>query len=173
MTGYGAARTLAVAGGGALLVLLSLGCMREPPPPLTPPAPPLRGLDFSADLDVSGRSPQRIETTVEIKNRRSVPATLQFPISCYGLLRAYDGIRDAPVWEQEPGEGCPEEPASLSLMPGEEREVEIPTVLARDVLGAALPDGSYRFTVLLVPDGNVLEIVAGEADLQRPRFQRD
>ena len=171
MTGIGVARTTAVAGIWAA-ALFAGGCMREPPPPLTPPAPPLRGLDFRADVDVSGRSPQRIETTVKIKNRRSAPATLEFAVSCYGLLRAYDGVRDAPVWEQEPGEECPAEPAHLTLMPGEERELEIPVVLAADVLGEALPPGSYRFTVLLVPGGNVLEIVAGEAELSAPRRPR-
>jgi hypothetical protein len=148
-----------------LLVALALGC--APQPPQTEPAPPLRGIDFRADLEVLRSTPARLATTVTMHNRRPTPATLTFPIACVGLLRAYDGERPAPVWEQHPAGGCPADTLRVDLDPGQAREMSLTTVSTNEVLGRDLPEGTYRFTVLLVPDGHVLEIEAGDARIAR------
>jgi hypothetical protein len=133
------------------------------------PAPALRGLDFDADLHVVEEPSLLLQATVTITNRRATPVTLTFPIVCVGLMRAYELDSSSPVWEQRTGEGCPPEPLPLELMPDDEREIRIRGTTAGEVLGADLPAGPYRFTVLLEPDGHVLEIEAGEAELERPR----
>jgi hypothetical protein len=61
----------------------------------------------------------------------------------------------------------------LALEPDDEREIRIREVSAGEVLGQNLPEGTYRFTVLLEPDGHVLEIEAGEAELERPLGRGD
>jgi hypothetical protein len=127
----------------------------------------LRGLDFRAEVDVERDSPSRIRGSITIHNRRSTPALVTFPVACYGLLRAYEeSARMAAVWEQA-ADSCPEEPVRLSLMPGEERTIPLAEVDVAGVLASGLPPGSYRFTVVTAPDGHVLEIEAGEEELER------
>ncbi|MFN2420118.1 MAG: hypothetical protein ABR527_01870 [Gemmatimonadota bacterium] len=155
------------------IMVVLLGCVRSTPPETEPTAPALRGLDFDADLDRVERSPLRLEAVVTITNRRSTPVTLTFPIACLGLIRAYEGGSSAPVWEQLSGEGCPRQPLPLALEPDDEREIRIREMSAGEVLGQNLPEGTYRFTVLLEPDGHVLEIEAGEAELERPLGRGD
>lgn len=151
----------------ASLVILALGCVYTHPE--GEPGPPLRGIDFRAELAVLEPSPVRLAPTVTIRNRRATAATLTFPLACLGLLRAYEAGLAAPVWEQTPGERCQPDALSLSLDPGEERRVPILDVGAKEILGEGLADGTYRFTVLLVPDGHVLEVQAGEVELARSR----
>lgn len=139
------------------------GCGNSPPPQ-TDPA--LRGIDFRARTTLEARA--QVATTVTVRNRRATPVVIAFPMTCFGLLRAYDqSDRRVPVWEQEAGSECPETQTRLSLMPDEARDVEIPAAGVSDVLGMDLPDGTYRFTVVIEPDGQVLEIEAGEATLAR------
>ncbi len=147
----------------------TIGCYRATPPAADVASAPLRGLDFRAETTLVGALPdERVRTTVYVRNRRSTPVLLSFPISCYGLLRAYDrSARTAPVWEQEREASCPDMTTRLNLMPGEERTVPLADVEVRRVLGDGLSDGTYRFTVVVAPDGQVLEIEAGEKDLQR------
>jgi hypothetical protein len=156
-----------------LSIALLVGCARTTPPEAEPAAPALRGLDFEADLDVVARSPLRFVPFVRIENRRPTAVTLTFPIACVGLVRAYEERRSAPVWQQAEGQDCPRAPLPVALMPGAEREIRIREVSAGEILGRNLPDGSYRLTVLLEPDGHVLEVEAGRADLERPRSPGD
>lgn len=109
-----------------------------------------------------------------IVNRRTTPALLTFPSACLGHLRVYEeSARTVPVWEEEAGEACLASAERISLQPGEEREVRLPHVEVGEILGTELPEGTYRFTVLVAPDGHVLEIEAGEADLTRIRRSPD
>jgi hypothetical protein len=109
-----------------------------------------------------------------IVNRRPTQALLTFPSACLGLLRVYEETaRTVPVWEQEAGEACSASAERINLMPGEEREVTLPHIEVAEILGTELPEGTYRFTVLVAPDGQVLEIDAGEADLTRIRRSPD
>ena len=57
----------------------------------------------------------------------------------------------------------------VELAPGATREVPTPTASAYDILGEDLPDGKYRITIYLRPDGAVVEIDAGTTDLAIPR----
>lgn len=126
----------------------------------------LRGIDFRADVEVERDSPARLHGSVTIHNRRPTPALLTFPVACYGLLRAYEGSVTVPAWEQ-PADGCPEETVRLSLMPDEERTIPLASVGVGSILEGGLAPGTYRFTVVVAPDGQVLEIEAGEEELRR------
>ena len=158
----------------AVVYLAVLGCRSSPPPQLEPPPSPLRGIDFQAEISLLRASPARVSTTMTIVNRRPTPALLTFPSACLGLLRVYEeSARTVPVWEQEAGEACPASQERIPLLPGEEREVRLPHVEVREILGTELPGGTYRFTVLVAPGGQVLEVEAGEVDLARIRRSPD
>ena len=103
-----------------------------------------------------------------LRNRRSTPALLTFPNACLGLLRVYDGsARTAPVWEQATGDVCPASTASVTLAPGADHELILPPIDVAEILGSELEDGAYRITIVVAPDGHVLEIQAGEVELRR------
>jgi hypothetical protein len=152
----------------AILVLAVLGCARPVPPPATEGAAParLRGLDFSASLDVAP-SPVRLAGEVRVTNRGSMPETLVFADGCPVRLRVYDirGARVAPVWEGPAT--CPAEPVALAIAPGESAVLPIPPTSAGEILGEDVPAAAYRVTVwlALAPDDRVIEIEAGEVDL--------
>lgn len=150
----------------AAAALIIAACRTAPPATNADPMA-LRGIDFRADVEVEADSPSRILGSITIHNRRSTSALLTFPVACYGLLRAYEeSARMAAVWEQ-PADACPEESVRLSLMPGEERTLPLADVDVATVLGGGLSPGSYRFTVVTAPDGHILEIEAGEEELER------
>jgi hypothetical protein len=148
--------------------LAILGCARSVPPPATDGASParLRGLDFSADLEVV-RSPVQLGGQVRVTNRGTMPETLVFADGCAVRLRVYDiqGARVAPVWEGPVN--CPGEPVALAIAPGESAMLPIPATSAGEILGAEAPAAAYRVTVwlALAPDERVIEIEAGEVDL--------
>jgi len=153
----------------AAAVVLVASCSRATAPPATAGPPParLRGLDFSAALDVMESSPIELSGEVRVANRGKGPETLVFADGCPVRLRVYEirGTRVAPVWEG-PGT-CPETPLTLAIAPGESATVAIPTTSAREILGDHLSDGRYRITVWLTPDDRVIEIEGGEVELSR------
>ncbi len=150
------------------LAALALACARPLPPPATEGTSParLRGLDFSADLDVAP-SPVRLAGEVRVTNRGSMPETLVFADGCPVRLRVYDirGARVAPVWEGP--RACPAEPVALAIAPGESAVIPIPPTSAGEILSSDVPAASYRVTVwlALAPDERVIEIEAGEVEL--------
>lgn len=152
----------------AALAIAALACARPVPPPVTDGSSParLRGLDFSADLDVAP-SPVRMAGEVRVTNRGSTPETLVFADGCPVRLRVYDirGARVAPVWEGPAA--CSAEPVALAIAPGESAVLPIPPTSAGDILGADVPAAAYRVTVwlALAPDDRVIEIEAGEVEL--------
>ncbi|HJR52673.1 MAG TPA: hypothetical protein VJ982_03050 [Gemmatimonadota bacterium] len=152
----------------AALAIAALACARPVPPPATDGASParLRGLDFSADLEVAN-SPVRLAGEVRVTNRGSMPETLVFADGCPVRLRVYDiqGARVAPVWEGP--EACPVEPLALAIAPGESAVLPIPPTSAGEILGEDVPAAAYRVTVwlALAPDERVIEIEAGEVEL--------
>jgi hypothetical protein len=151
--------TLAVA-------LTALNCARPVPPPATDGASParLRGLDFSADLEIA-ESPTRLRGEVRVANRSAVSETLVFADGCPVRLRVYDveGTRVAPIWEGP--EICRAEPLALVIAPGESATLPIPSVEAREILRPELPAAQYRVTVWLAPEDRVIEIEAGQVEL--------
>ncbi|HEU4463585.1 MAG TPA: hypothetical protein VFS53_00935 [Gemmatimonadota bacterium] len=152
----------------AVLALAAMACARTLPPPATEgsTAVRLRGLDFSADLEVAP-SPIRLAGEVRVTNRGAMPETLVFADGCPVRLRVYEiqGARVAPVWEG-PRE-CAAEPVAVAIAPGESAMLPIPPTSAGEILGADLPAAAYRVTLwlALAPDERVIEIEAGEVDL--------
>ena len=152
----------------AALAIAALACARPVPPPATDGISParLRGLDFSADLEVAP-SPVRLAGEVRVTNRGTMPETLVFADGCPVRLRVYDirGARVAPVWEGP--EACSAEPVALAIAPGESAVLPIPSTSAGDILSADVPAAAYRVTVwlALAPDDRVIEIEAGEVEL--------
>lgn len=152
----------------AVLAIAALACARPVPPPATEGASPtrLRGLDFSADLDVAP-SPVRLAGEVRVTNRGSMSETLVFADGCPVRLRVYDiqGDRVAPVWEGPAV--CPADPVALAIAPGESAVLPIPSTSAGEILGEDVPAAAYRVTVwlALAPDDRVIEIEAGEVEL--------
>ena len=152
----------------AVLALAAMACARTLPPPATEgsTAVRLRGLDFSADLEVAP-SPIRLAGEVRVTNRGAMPETLVFADGCPVRLRVYEiqGARVAPVWEG-PRE-CAAEPVAVAIAPGESAMLPIPPTSAGEILGADLPAAAYRVTLwlALAPDERVIEIEAGEVEL--------
>ncbi len=152
----------------AVLALAAMACARTLPPPATEgsTAVRLRGLDFSADLEIAP-SPIRLAGEVRVTNRGAMPETLVFADGCPVRLRVYEiqGARVAPVWEG-PRE-CAAEPVAVAIAPGESAMLPIPPTSAGEILGADLPAAAYRVTLwlALAPDERVIEIEAGEVDL--------
>lgn len=132
----------------------------------------LRGIDFHPEILVMESFPVQLAGSVQITNRRERGVRLTFPDDCVALLRAYDhdGTRNAPVWDQRGLPACDADPSfSLNIPAGGTVAVRVPTVSAYDILGDDLPDGTYRLTVHLEPNGQVVEAEAGAVDLAIPR----
>lgn len=148
--------------------LLVAACASTPPTraPQGPPPARLRGLDFSAALDVIRGRPTGLAGDVRVVNRGTEPETLVFADGCAVRLRAYDvqGERVAPVWDGPVV--CPETPVALAIAPGDSARLPIPPTTARDILAGGLSDGRYRITIWLAPDDRVVEIEAGEIELE-------
>ncbi|MGH7564396.1 MAG: hypothetical protein ACREK5_08230, partial [Gemmatimonadota bacterium] len=72
-------------------------------------------------------------------------------------------------WDQAENLACTMALVPVELAPGATHEVRAPTVSAYEILDDELPDGEYRITVYLRPDGGVVEIDAGTTDLAIPR----
>lgn len=151
----------------AAIAALAACAHDDTPPSILPDATPLRGVDFLAELAVLDTG--ALTADVHVTNRRDTPVELEFPDACVALLRAYeaDGARMAPVWDQREGAECDGQPASLEIGAGAEAVVRVPQVGVERVLGDSLPPGIYRFTVYLRPGGQVVEVGAGTADLER------
>ena len=92
-----------------------------------------------------------------------------FPDGCVALLRAYRLGEPEPVWDQSGEQMCTMALVPVELAPGATQEVATPTASGYDILGEDLPDGEYRITIYLRPDGEVVEIDAGTTDLAIPR----
>src|SRR5687767_15480822 len=132
----------------AALAVAAMACARPVPPPATDGTSPvrLRGLDFSADLDVAP-PPVRLAGEVRVTNRGTTPETLVFADGCPVRLRVYDirGARVAPAWEGP--QACAAEPVALAIAPGESAVLPIPPTSAGEILSEDVPAASYRVTV--------------------------
>ena len=126
------------------------------------------GGSYTAETRIAETAPVTMYTTVRVENTSSGRQEVTFPDGCVVLLRAYRGPArmGAPAWDQERGVACTMQLVELSLAPGESREFQT-SVRADRILGDSLPAGRYYFTAVLRPDGRVVEVPAGEADLAK------
>lgn len=128
-----------------------------------------RDIEYAATLRVMESFPVQIAADVTVTNHRGEPVRIVFPGGCVALLRAYVVDTNDPVWDQGQDFACTLALVSIDLEPGASESYTTPTSSARDILGDALPDGSYRITVYLRPDDEVVEIDTGTVELAIPR----
>ena len=127
------------------------------------------GVRYEADTRVMESFPVQLATTVTAINTTGRRVELTFPDGCVALVRAYRPGESEPVWDQSGEQACTMALVPVELAPGATQEVPTPTASGYDILGEDLPDGEYRITIYLRPDGGVVEIDAGTTDLAIPR----
>jgi hypothetical protein len=139
---------------------------------LVPGAPlPVRtheGLSYRAET-VSLQAPARsYETTATLTNTTTSRRTVTFPDGCVVLVRAYRNAAraGAPAWDQARTVACTQALVEVAVAPGEtvSRNTRFEP---RAVLGDSLPEGRYYLSAYLRPMNTVVEVAAGEVDLQR------
>jgi hypothetical protein len=139
----------------------------EPP---TRPGPALAdtvgGVRYEGDLRIMESFPVQLAADVTVTNVSGETRELVFPDGCVVLLRAYRGTELA--FDQASVLSCTQALVEVELASGQSR-----TFSARsdgyEVLGDSLPDGRYRMTAYLRPNGGVVEVELGEVDLAIPR----
>lgn len=126
------------------------------------------GVTYSAVTRIAETAPVTVYATARAKNTSSGRQEVTFPDGCVVLLRAYrDAARTgAPAWDQQRGVACTMQLVTMSLAPGETREF-LARATADQILGDSLPAGRYYFTALLRPDGQAVEVPAGDGELGR------
>jgi hypothetical protein len=126
------------------------------------------GVRYSAETRIAETAPVTVYATARAENTSSARRAVRFPDGCVVLLRAYrDPARTgAPAWDQGRGVACTMMLVEVSLGPGESREF-LASARADQILGDSLPAGTYYFTAVLRPDGQRVEVAAGEAELAR------
>lgn len=127
------------------------------------------GIEYRADVAVMESFPVQLAGRVTLTNRSDARRTVTFPDGCVALLRAYRPGEAEPVWDQAEDLACTMALVPVELAADATHEVRAPTVSAYEILGEDSPDGEYRITVYLRPDGEVVEIDAGTTDLAIPR----
>ena len=127
------------------------------------------GIEYTGEVLVMESFPVQLSGRVTIANRSAESRTVTFPDGCVALLRAYRPGESEPVWDQAGEQACTMALVPVELAPGATQEVPTPIASGYDILGEDLPDGEYRITIYLRPDGGVVEIDAGTTDLAIPR----
>ena len=127
------------------------------------------GIEYTGDVAVMESFPVQLRGNVTIANRSAETRTVTFPDGCVALLRAYRNGESDPVWDQSGEQACTMALVPVELAPGATQQVLTPTASGYDILGEDLPDGEYRITIYLRPDGGEVEIDAGTAALAIPR----
>lgn len=168
-------RTASLLASVALLSLVA-SCAGEKEPGTSPTserasaAPAAtRGLDVSADVTVMESFPVQLRGRLTVENPTG--DTIVFDVGgCPIFLRVYRTQDGGPVWDQGNGAICTMILRTVSLEPGAVEVFETPTVGAREILGADLPDGTYRTAVYLAFAGDgEREAEAGTVELAVPR----
>lgn len=138
---------------------------------LTGPTVAIMGLEWVAHVNVMESFPVQLVGGLTIRNSGDGPISLLFPDGCVALLRAResDGAGETPVWDQRQEVACTLATVPVDLETGEERSFDTPTVSAREILGADLPDGEYRIAVYARPVGEEVEVEVGTVELAVPR----
>jgi hypothetical protein len=162
----GAAAAAAGLAPGAAGCAPGADAVRDPVRPDPGLALTVDGIDYRGDLAILESFPVQLAATVRLENVGDAERTLEFPEGCVLLLRAYRGGER--VWDQSEDVGCTQAVVPVTLAPGERHEARA-HASAYDVLDGGLPDGRYRITGYLRPDGAEVEVELGRADLAIPR----
>lgn len=158
---------------GAALLALALACGTEELGPTVPQDPslpnPIVGrigeLTFSAEL--LQPSWDRLVGRMTLTNPTAAPIALRFPDTCIVLLRLYRLVDEQRVVDAH-SKRCQPLPIDVTLGAGESRTFET-NVTFFFVLGVEIPEGRYRATLYLRPDGSEeIEIGVGRPNLIRP-----
>jgi hypothetical protein len=159
---------LAIAVGCATwgLSCSSTGDVAEPQGPAA--ATISEGIEYRASTAVLESFPVQLHTIVDVTNRSGSAVDVVFPDGCIVLLRAFQGTRPVPSWDQQGLVGCTQALIEVHFARGASRRFETRTD-ARAILGDSLSDGQYRLEAYLRPSGKVVRVDAGVADLAIPR----
>lgn len=163
----------ALSGVSAALLACALACGSEDLGPTVPEDPslpaPIVGrigeLTFSAEL--LQPSWDRLVGRMTLTNPTAGPIALRFPDTCVVLLRLYRLVDEQRVVDAH-SKRCQPLPVDVALGPGESRTFES-NVTFFFVLGIEIPEGRYRATLYLRPDGvDEVEVGVGLPRLIRP-----
>lgn len=124
------------------------------------------GIAYRAETRVMESHPVQLHTTATVTNTTQQAREIEFPDGCTVLIRAYRTAErsGAPAWDQQRVAVCTMAIQIVRLAPGESREFGMHAGAA-EILGDSLPAGRYYLTALLRPDGDRVEVPAGEAEL--------
>jgi hypothetical protein len=153
-----------------LLGLSSCGSESGLPTSIDGDSPPTPVVGRFGDLEFEAVLVQpawdRLVGRVTLTNPSASPVTVRFPDTCVVLLRLY--ASDESLAIDAHSKRCLPFPVELTLAPGESHTYET-NVLFFFVLGNSLPEGRYRATLYLRPEGGgELEIAVGRPRLERP-----
>lgn len=156
-----------------LLLMVASGCatLRRGERPVPPPASiTVDGVTYRAESYFAADSVLWIKTRVIASNELVEGVSKSSYGACLPAVRVYGDRRrvDNPVWSEPevlspPGE-CDRRGRSLSLAPGEERQLHLVAVAPRR-LNALLTPRRYYFSVTIWLDGRAYEVAAGQDDL--------
>jgi hypothetical protein len=157
---------------GASLVVLALACGSGggPVAPVGPEGPVaiegrIGDLTFRAQL--LQPTWDRLVGRVTLTNPTVAPVAVRFPDSCVVLLRL-SGQFDEQLVVDTYSKRCLPLPVDVTLAPGESRTFEN-NVTFFFVLGNEVPEGRYRATLYLRPEGrDEVQIAVGRPRLVRP-----
>ncbi len=129
----------------------------------------LGGVVYQADTRIMESFPVQLRSIVTVENRTSDEVTITLPDGCAVLLRAYrtaDRTGD-PAWDESRAVACTMALQEIVLAPGAAKELTGSTISAAHILGDSLPAGRYYLTAVVRPNGQLVEMEAGEADLAK------
>lgn len=128
------------------------------------------GIVYTAETAIAESFPVQLYVTATAMNPAGNAAELVFPDGCIITLRAYDNEERSgqAAWDQARMLVCSQAIEERTVPGGGALELRGASD-ARDVLGDSLPDGRYWLSAVLRPNGVVVEVPAGSADLAVPR----
>ena len=162
----------------ALLAIVALACGGGGGGPSAPGSPvgpaPIRSrlgeLEIRAELVQPAWD--RLVGRVTLTNPTTMTVAVRFPDTCIVLLRLYT-VSEGRLMIDAHSKRCIEVPVDVALAPGESRTFETNTTFFF-ILGNALPEGRYRATLYLRPEGlETVEIAVGLPRLFRPVDEAD
>jgi ribosomal protein L11 len=139
-------------------------------PPLAVPSPVrvVDGVTYRAETHVMAERPTQLHVQGTVTNTSAQERRVEFPDGCVVLLRAYRHVErtGTPSWDQRRTIACTQAVQVARIAPGRSESYET-TTGAREILGDSLPEGRYYFTAYYRPGNQLVEVLAGDAELRR------